>query len=67
MAGLCGSGIAVHPKITERTTLEARSTDLRIYVAAELQRRMDKGTLKLRDLSLKEYITARIVSKANGM
>ena len=50
-----------------RISIAAKSADLRMYVAAELQRRMDRGSLKLRNLSLKEHIMERIVNKADGM
>ena len=48
-------------------SIAAKSADLRMYVAAELQRRMDKGILRLRSLSLKDHIMERIANKADGM
>ena len=48
-------------------SIAARSSDIRLYVAAELQRRMDKGSLVLRNPSLKEHIMERLVEKAEGM
>ena len=48
-------------------SIAAKSADLRLFVAAELQRRMEKGRLNLRNPSLKEHIMERIVEKAAGM
>ena len=48
-------------------SIAAKSADLKTYFAAELQRRIDKGSLKLRNPSLKEHIMERIVNKADGM
>ncbi|MCJ1242962.1 hypothetical protein MMC30_000158 [Trapelia coarctata] len=47
--------------------IAARASDLRLYVAAELQSRMDNGELVLRNSFLKEYIMNRLVEKADGM
>ena len=47
--------------------ITARSCDLRLYVAAELQNRIGKGELVLRNSFLKEYIMGRLVEKADGM
>ena len=52
---------------SSRVSIAAKGADLRLYVAAELQRRMDNGSLKLRNVSLKEHIMERIVEKADGM
>ena len=48
-------------------SIAAKSSDIRLYVAAELQRRVDKGSLVLRNPSLKEHIMERLVEKADGM
>lgn len=50
-----------------RVSVAARGSDLRLYVTAELQSRMDKGELVLRNSFLKEYIIERLVDKADGM
>ena len=48
-------------------SIAAKSADIRLYVAAELQRRMDKQLLVLRNPLLKEHIMERLVEKADGM
>lgn len=59
----------IRSKLQDYATISiaARSSDLRMYVAAELQSRMDKGQLVLRNPFLKEYIMERLVEKADGM
>jgi hypothetical protein len=48
-------------------SIAARSEDLKRYVLAEVQARMDQGRLRIRQTSLKEYIVERLVEKAAGM
>lgn len=59
----------IRSKLQDYTTvsISARSSDLRLYVAAELQSRMDKEKLVLRNPFLKEYIMERLVERAEGM
>lgn len=48
-------------------SIAARSSDLRLYVGAEIDLRMRKKRLRIRDQSLKEYIMERLVEGADGM
>ena len=48
-------------------SIAARNSDLRLYVAAELQKRIETKQLHLRNLSLKEHIMDKLVEKAQGM
>ena len=50
-----------------KISIAARSADIRIYVAAELQRRIDEKQLVLRNPSLKEHIMERLIDKADGI
>ncbi|MCJ1306846.1 hypothetical protein MMC25_000489 [Agyrium rufum] len=50
-----------------KLSIAAKSSDLKVYVAAELQRRADKGSLIIRSVMLKEHILTRLVEKADGM
>lgn len=45
----------------------ARSSDLRLYVGAEIEQRIRKNKLRIKDHSLKEYIMNRLVEGAEGM
>ena len=48
-------------------SIAARNSDLKLYVAAELQNRMEAGQLVLRSPLLKEHIMAKLIDKAQGM
>jgi hypothetical protein len=48
-------------------SIAARSEDLKRYVLAEVQTRMDQDRLRIRQNELKEYIVERLVEKADGM
>ncbi|KAL8978025.1 MAG: hypothetical protein Q9205_006297 [Flavoplaca limonia] len=45
----------------------ARSHDLRLYVGAEIDTRIRKNKLRIKDQSLKEYIMETLVNGAEGM
>ncbi|KAL8728294.1 MAG: hypothetical protein Q9181_005397 [Wetmoreana brouardii] len=47
--------------------IAARSSDLRLYVGAELDSRVRKKKLRIRDNSLKDYIMEKLVEGADGM
>ncbi|KAL8669455.1 MAG: hypothetical protein Q9168_005951 [Polycauliona sp. 1 TL-2023] len=47
--------------------IAARSSDLRLYVGAELEARTRNRKLRIKDQSLKEYIMERLVDGAEGM
>lgn len=47
--------------------ISARTSDLRLYVAAELEKRIRERKLRLRDRSLKEHIMERLIQRADGM
>ena len=48
-------------------SIAARSSDLTLYVGAEIDLRMRKRRLRIKDQSLKGYITKRLVEGAEGM
>lgn len=48
-------------------SIAARSSDLKLYVGAEIDIRMRKKRLRLKDQSLKEHILERLVGGAEGM
>ena len=50
-----------------KVSIAARSSDLRLYVGAEVDSRMRKKRLRIKDQSLKEYIMERLVEGAEGM
>ena len=50
-----------------KVSIAARSSDLRLYVAAEIDLRMRKKRLRIKDQSLKEHILERLVEGADGM
>jgi len=60
---------AIRSKLQDYATMSIApsNSDLRLYVATELQNRMDRGELVLRNSFLKEYILERLVGKADGM
>lgn len=47
--------------------IEAHTADLQLYVAAELESRIASRKLRLRDLTLKDVLMARLVDGAKGM
>ena len=50
-----------------KVSIAAQSSDLKLYVAAEVEMRMRKRQLRIRDRSLKEHIIERLVAEADGM
>ena len=50
-----------------QVSIAARSSDLRLYVAAEIDLRTRKKKLRIKDQSLKEHILERLVEGAKGM
>lgn len=50
-----------------QVSIAARSSDLRLYVAAEIESRTAKNKLKIRDPSLTEHIIKRLTEGADGM
>lgn len=50
-----------------QVSIAARSSDLRLYVGAEIELRTRKKRLRIRDQSLKEHILERLVEGAEGM
>lgn len=66
---------ASRPEIDIRDELEdftsisiaAQSSDLRLYVAAEIEKRTRERRLKIRDQDLKEHIMKALVDGAHGM
>lgn len=48
-------------------SIAARSNDLELYVAANIENRIKNRSLRMKDPALKEIIINGIVSKANGM
>ena len=50
-----------------QVSIAARSSDLKLYVAAEVETRTSKRQLRIRDHSLKEHIVERLVAEADGM
>ena len=47
--------------------IEAASSDVKLYVGAEIEQRTRRNLLRLKDPSLKEHIMDRLVSGAKGM
>ncbi|KAL6716642.1 hypothetical protein ACLMJK_006210 [Lecanora helva] len=47
--------------------IAARSSDLRLYVAAEIESRTRKKKLRIKDQSLKTYMMDRLIEGAEGM
>lgn len=56
-----------HLSSYESLRAEAREADLRLYVGAEIETRIKKGQLRLRDASIKEKIMESLVKGADGM
>ena len=50
-----------------KVSIAARSSDLRLYVAAEIELRMREKRLRIKDQSLREHILERLVEGADGM
>ncbi|KAL8943110.1 MAG: hypothetical protein Q9211_001098 [Gyalolechia sp. 1 TL-2023] len=50
-----------------KVAIAARSSDLRLYVGAEIDLRIRKGKLRIKDQSLKGYIMEKLVAEADGM
>lgn len=48
-------------------SIAAKSSDLRLYVGAEIESRINKGKLRIKNLSLKDEIMERLVEGADGM
>jgi hypothetical protein len=51
----------------EQVSIAARSSDLKLYVASEIEQRIKKKQLRLRDPALKEHIMKRLIEGAEGM
>ncbi|RSL96101.1 hypothetical protein CEP52_011687 [Fusarium oligoseptatum] len=47
--------------------IEAHTEDVQLYVATELEKRIGKKKLRLRDMALKDEILAKLVEGAKGM
>lgn len=47
--------------------IAAQSSDLKLYVGAEIESRVRKNKLRIKDPSLKEYIMKQLVDGADGM
>ena len=50
-----------------QVAIAATSSDLKLYVGAEIETRMRKQKLRIKDQSLKEYIMKRLIEGADGM
>ncbi|KAL8766045.1 MAG: hypothetical protein Q9209_007074 [Squamulea sp. 1 TL-2023] len=50
-----------------QVAIAAKSSDLRLYVGAEINSRVRKKRLRIKDQSLKDYIMERLVEGAEGM
>ncbi len=51
----------------EKQEIEARKDDLILYVSSEIQYRINRGTLRFQDRSLKDEIQDKLIEKAHGM
>jgi hypothetical protein len=51
----------------EQVSIAARSSDLKLYVASEIEQRIRRKQLRLRDPKLKEHIMERLIGGAEGM
>ncbi|KAL8902919.1 MAG: hypothetical protein Q9207_004287 [Kuettlingeria erythrocarpa] len=60
-------GIRDHLEEFSKVEIAARSSDLKLYVAAEIDIRMRKQKLRIKDQSLKSDIMERLVNEADGM
>ena len=61
--------IEIHERLEKYTkvSIAAKSSDLRLYVGAEIDLRMRQKRLRIKDQSLKEHILERLVEGADGM
>lgn len=50
-----------------QVSIAAMSSDLRLYVASEIERRTTEKRLRIRDPSLKDHIMTTLVDGADGM
>lgn len=50
-----------------QVSIAARSSDLSLYVLAEIEQRTTNKRLRIQDLDLKEHITKALVEGAQGM
>jgi hypothetical protein len=50
-----------------QVSIAAMSTDLRLYVASEIERRTREKKLRVQDPSLKDHIMTTLVNGADGM
>ena len=48
-------------------SIAAKSTDIRLYVASEIERRTREKRWRIRDPSLKDHIMTTLVDEADGM
>ncbi|UPK99839.1 hypothetical protein LCI18_010774 [Fusarium solani-melongenae] len=51
----------------KEVTIEAREEDLKIYVRAEIERRIRAKQLEIQNKAIKDEIQSELVSRANGM
>ncbi|KAI4602531.1 hypothetical protein KJ359_009779 [Pestalotiopsis sp. 9143b] len=51
----------------DQIEIAARSEDISLYVGAELDKRIEKGQLRISDMKLKDEIHSRLTSGAQGM
>ena len=51
----------------EKISIAAMSSDLRLYVGSEIQRRTRERKLNIRDSGLKEHIMKTLIEGADGM
>jgi hypothetical protein len=59
--------IEIHLQEYEKISIAATSSDLKLYVAAEIESRSRKKALRTRDPGLKEEIMERLILGAEGM
>lgn len=50
-----------------QVSIAAMSSDLRLYVASEIERRTRERNLRIQDSTLKDYIMKALVEGADGM
>lgn len=56
-----------HLEFYSQLAIGARSSDLKLYVGAEIETRMRKNRLRIKDQSLKDFIMEKLVNGADGM
>ncbi|KAI4120736.1 MAG: hypothetical protein LQ338_006802 [Usnochroma carphineum] len=56
-----------HLESYAQLAIGARRSDLKLYVGAEIETRMRKNRLRIRDQSLKDFIMEKLVNEADGM